>query len=185
MLHTSCISCYTHMHQLMLSTDTHMHSYLFRGLCLCLLGVTSLACCFVSICSVLSWLCSVFNQILCFVFMSVHLFLCCALCDICADVSCQTFCDQEIHKTLSHWFWQFQVYWGWYEIQWLLQKSNHYCGEGGPARNPWRHLHPWGVQRKDLNQTVELGWGCLLRDHKRILLKCYCGRRPYRLLGEA
>ena len=38
--HISCITCCTHMHQHMLSTDTHMHSYLIHALCLCLLGLT-------------------------------------------------------------------------------------------------------------------------------------------------
>ena len=36
-----CITCCTHM----LSTDTHMHSYLIHALCLRLLGLTPLACC--------------------------------------------------------------------------------------------------------------------------------------------
>ena len=40
-----CITYCTHMHQHMLSTDTHMHSYLIHALCLCLLGLTPLACC--------------------------------------------------------------------------------------------------------------------------------------------
>ena len=39
-----CITGYTHMHQHMLSTDTHMHSYLIHALCSCLLGLTPLAC---------------------------------------------------------------------------------------------------------------------------------------------
>ena len=40
-----CITCCTHMHQHMLNTDTHMHSYLIHALCLCFLGLTPLACC--------------------------------------------------------------------------------------------------------------------------------------------
>ena len=42
--HTSCISWCTHMHQHMHCLGTHRHSYLIHALCLCLLGLTPLAC---------------------------------------------------------------------------------------------------------------------------------------------
>ena len=46
---SQCITCCTHMHQHMLSIDTHMHNYLTHALCLCI--------------SVLSCFCSVFKFI--------------------------------------------------------------------------------------------------------------------------
>ena len=59
--HTSCISWCTHMHQHMHCLGTHRHSYLIHALCLCLLGLTPLACCLSLFTLFLSCFCSVLD----------------------------------------------------------------------------------------------------------------------------
>ena len=96
------------------------------------------------------------------------------LCFLCkyADVSYQTFSDQEVIQACPHKFWQLQICWGRYGLQWLLQKSHNYHGKGCEIGYPWGHLHTCSVQGNDVDKAAESEWSCVLGDHKRIFLKC-------------